>query len=378
MARQLVTLREITSVEPIEGRDRIELAKVDGWQVIVKKDDFKPGMVGVYFEIDSLLPLDLPQFEFLKKGTLKTHHRLKTMKMGGVLSQGLLLRLTDFSDDFQEAVLLENAGTDDEAGFGLAEVKQEGGALAAPDYGVLAKLLGITKYEPVQPGEPGSPRVITFPAFLPRTDLERCQNLKREIQAALDSNEQFEVTEKLDGSSLTAYAWPLDPKAEQVKIGVCSRNQEIEYNAEAPGRYWRAALDASWPRALAYLAEFIGGAVAFQGELMGPSIQGNRKKLEKAQVFLFDIYSVSLARYLRPAERDLMLRVLDFKFGLTINHVPLLSLPSPAAPIEIMLSDVDEESAKSELPLEGIVLKSLTSNLRFKVISNSYLLKHDD
>ena len=70
--RKLVTIRKVSEIKPIPNADNIELALVDGWQVVCKKGEFKQGDLGVYFEIDSFLPADKTQFAFLlNKGTKK-------------------------------------------------------------------------------------------------------------------------------------------------------------------------------------------------------------------------------------------------------------------------------------------------------------------
>ena len=97
--RKLASIRKIESIEPIEGADNIELAHVDGWQCVVKKGDFKAGELCVYFEIDSFLPIR-PEFEFLRKSSYKKMgdkegFRLKTIRLRGKLSQGLVLKRYD-------------------------------------------------------------------------------------------------------------------------------------------------------------------------------------------------------------------------------------------------------------------------------------------
>ena len=82
--RKLASIRRIGGLTPILGKDRIELAQIDGWTVIVKKDEFKVGDLVIYVEIDSILP-DKQEFEFLRSKKF----RIKTMKMAGVLSQGI-------------------------------------------------------------------------------------------------------------------------------------------------------------------------------------------------------------------------------------------------------------------------------------------------
>lgn len=90
MARTLASIQRIFEIVPIEGADRIELAKVLGWQVVVKKGQFKPGDLCVYIEIDSIVP-DKSCFEFMRDR--KFH--VKTIKLRGTLSQGLIMPLAD-------------------------------------------------------------------------------------------------------------------------------------------------------------------------------------------------------------------------------------------------------------------------------------------
>ena len=86
--RKLATIRTISNIDPIEGRDQIGLATIDGWKVIVRFEDFNVGDKCVYCEIDSVLP-DKPEFEHLRS----KNFRIKTMKMAGVLSQGIAFSL---------------------------------------------------------------------------------------------------------------------------------------------------------------------------------------------------------------------------------------------------------------------------------------------
>jgi len=346
MPRKLVTVREVSAVTPIEGADNIELAHIDGWSCVVKKGAFQPGMQGFYFEIDSLLPLDNEAFAFLQRpGATKTHHRFKTIKLRGTLSQGLLLRLDELPKLADYLLLTENEEPD------------------------LAAFIGVTKYEPPQPGDPSTPgvRIRTFPGFLPRTDLERVQNLKREVQGIIEANgniaiEQhtFEVQAKYDGTSITAYYRPdaFMPESGTYEQGVCSRNQDLAY--DAANVFWTGAIEAYWLVALPIIAEACGGAVAIQGELMGPGIQSNRMKLEAKKAFAFDIWSCRHARYLVRWERDLMWALVKFQTGVEIAEVDTMAAWWSLPPLDEILGDlmsVCEGSVK--YPLEGIVFKSL-------------------
>jgi RNA ligase (TIGR02306 family) len=87
--RKLASIKTVLNLVPIEGRDKIELAIIDGWSVIVKKGEFQIGGKCVYCEIDSVMP-ETEQFEFLRS----KNFRIKTMKMAGVVSQGICFPLS--------------------------------------------------------------------------------------------------------------------------------------------------------------------------------------------------------------------------------------------------------------------------------------------
>ena len=94
--RKLASIQLIWKIEPIEGADRIELAHVLGWQCVVNKGQFQPMDIGVYFEIDSFLPIR-PVYEFMRSSSYKKTDimgegfKLRTMRFRGQISQGLLL-----------------------------------------------------------------------------------------------------------------------------------------------------------------------------------------------------------------------------------------------------------------------------------------------
>lgn len=85
----LASIQKIIDIKPIENADAIEKAYVLGWQVVVKKGEFKVGDLVVYIQIDTIVP-DKPEFAFLAKDKF----RIRTKKFRGALSQGLCLPLT--------------------------------------------------------------------------------------------------------------------------------------------------------------------------------------------------------------------------------------------------------------------------------------------
>ena len=85
--RALAHIEEIMSLSPIEGADRIEVAQVLGWKVVVKKGEFQVGEKVVYIEIDSRVPASNPYFSFLQD----RKYKVKTIKLRGQISQGLIV-----------------------------------------------------------------------------------------------------------------------------------------------------------------------------------------------------------------------------------------------------------------------------------------------
>lgn len=362
MERKLVTVRRVREIEPIDGADKIELAHVDGWQCVVKKGEFRVGDLACYFEIDSLLPM-VEAFEFLKpRGTKKMMvdqveregYRLRTVRLKGKLSQGLLLPLSSFKHTFDSMPLLAGEGED------------------------VTERVGVIKYEQPIPAQLQGMIKGNFPDFLPKTDQERVQNLVSEVNSMVGST--FEVTEKLDGSSMTVYF-------KDGEFGVCSRNLELK---ESEGNtFWRVAREMDLEARLRRL----GRNFALQGELVGPGIQGNPYRLSGATCYFFNVFGID-ARISFGADARLLILT---QLGLHEKMVPVIS----------NAYSIGQDSLKELLELadgnslicpaakrEGIVLNSnsFSSNLfpstkplncvdnepfHFKVISNSFLLDEE-
>lgn len=160
--RKLASVRTIKNIFPIEGADRIELAIVDGWKVIVAKDvNHKVGDKVVYCEIDSFLPIR-EEFEFLRKSSYKKMgdiegFRLKTMKMKGVISQGLILP------------------------YSIIPIAQFATAWDLPEGMDVSEMLKIVKYDPPIPAQLAGKVKGGFPGFLRKTDEERCLSGDTEV-----------------------------------------------------------------------------------------------------------------------------------------------------------------------------------------------------
>lgn len=92
--RALAYLVTVDEIKPLEGYDRVEYARVNGWWCVVRKDELHVGDKAVYFEVDSLVNKDDERFSFMEP----RKYKVKTQKMCKVISQGLLLPLTEFPE----------------------------------------------------------------------------------------------------------------------------------------------------------------------------------------------------------------------------------------------------------------------------------------
>ena len=89
--RKLAYITVIDEIKPIPNADKIELARVGGWQVVVSKEDnYKVGDKVIYIEIDSRVPSDKECFAFLQD----RKYKVKSIKLRGQVSQGLIMPLS--------------------------------------------------------------------------------------------------------------------------------------------------------------------------------------------------------------------------------------------------------------------------------------------
>lgn len=355
--RQLVKLAKIDKITAIPDAEFIEVSHVGGWAVVTKKGEFKAGDTAVYFEIDSFLPEGRSSWQFLVDKSSREYggqrgHVLRTVKFRGQVSQGLLLPVDSFPE--------------------LQDV--------SPDADV-AQLLGVIKYEkPIPACLAGEVRGV-FPSRVPKTDQERVQNLAQKLEKWVEDGIEWEVTEKLEGSSCTAGI--IDGE-----FRVCSRNLDLR---ETSGNtFWQVVRACGVEERLR--RHFPNRELALQGELVGPGVEGNIYKLTKAAYYVYDVFDVQLGRYLAPTERMEILATLNDNpqwhtlskaeqdkacSTWAIKAVPALGqMPLPAQEtMAALLALADGHSALYKTAREGVVFKAVQGGASFKAISNKYLLK---
>jgi len=317
--RQLVSVETIEAIDEIAGADMIVAAKIKGWTVVVKRGEFEVGDRCVYFEIDSMLPLDDDRFSFLaSRGTKevdgKKYHKLSTARLRGVYSQGLALPVHEFDTS---------------------------------DLGSL----GIFKYEPPALTSNGD-LVATYPDHLAsRTRAERVQNVAHAWNEVLESG-PWVPTEKVDGTSMSVF------KTRDGELIVCGHNYQIR---EGDNIYWRATNKYG-------LGDALSPGVGLQCELYGPGIQGNPLGVKEQRVAIFAVIvdHSPIARAEWPTE-------------LLALATPVYSLEIPAT-ADLALAQVDgiKSLIAPERNAEGIVWRDSATGSTIKAISNKYLVKHGD
>lgn len=457
--RKLASFRTVDEILPIENADAIEVAVIGGWKVVVKKNEFEAGEMCVYFEIDSFLPEGVPAWQFLVDKSSRTFngvvgHKLRTIRLRGTTSQGLILKPSQFP--VLDLVLKNELTDEDDLMLSVsdpalgAEVKNLRGLDSEPldPFSLnLNNILGIVKWEPVLPAEMQGQAQGLFPSFIPKTDQERAQNISPEIfgfeerlvpfdfasvmdsealheleakgdvravesngeypvfmkvlKAKGDPSASYEVTLKLDGSSMTVFARCRPGGAQvgddgemlgEVESGVCSRNLQLKVNeANSENTFVKTAVNSRLLSQLEFLCEEFGLEYAIQGELMGPGIQGNRENLSTHEFFVYDIIDIAERRKLTPDERIAVYDCL-IQLGANIKHVPVIAQNANLfdtlgfANMDSLLKFAVRPSI-SHAVAEGVVFKRrkgspemqhLDGEFSFKVISNKFLEKEKE
>jgi len=365
MARKLASIKIISELHPIPERDRIELAIVDGWQIIVRKDEYQVGDKTIFVEIDSILP-EKPEFEFLRSKKF----RIKTMKMRGTLSQGICFPLSILPDLKGEKYEVEDDVTDilgikkfeiDEDNIITNESKSK--KFNHPIFKFLFKFSIIRKLLLSKKENKG------FPNFISKTDEIRIQNMPFIL---LNKDIKFVEREKIDGQSGTFFLRRIPKKffwqKDSFDFGVCSRNLRL-WKEDLSKSYWKVAIKYNIK---SVLEDLIGNNefVAIQGECVDTNVQDNKYKVTEADLYAFNlIYPSGKVSCLQGEE------ILK-KYG--IKWCPLVNdefvLPDT---VNELLDYVTGKSKLYDTLREGSVFRCYEKNLSFKAVSPDFLIQYD-
>lgn len=358
MLRKLASIQSVSTIEPIEGADRIELIGVKGWQLVAKKGEFQINDKCVFFEVDSMLPVSNEHFKFLEsKANSEGFARLRTAKFKKQISQGLALPMS-ILPPVKESVatrwpILRWLGfkdkqweVDDDVTIGLGVEKYE----SDPWNGVKggkAKLGGMAK---------GG-----LPPFVIRTDEERVQNLQWLITKYAGT--LVSIVEKLDGSSMSVYL-------KDGEFGVCSRNLDLK--RDETNAFWARAIEDEMEKKLEEVDNYV-----IQGELIGPGIQGNKYGLTKTEFRVFNVFNINTEQYLSFDGMH------NFCLLYGFDECPLLATGTLSDSMSDLISmSVGYSKLNEKTIREGVVIRPLDykfehkiGRVSFKIINPNFSLK---
>ncbi len=356
--RKLATIEKIAEINSIPDADQIERVTIRGWNVVCKKNEFKVGDLVIYCEIDSLMP-ERPEFEFLRpKG-----FRIRTIKLRGQCSQGIIFPL-----EILKSVGKITSGSELPISIFISTLDPKN-AVPIVEGTDVTNVLGITKYEPPIPAELSGIVKGNFPSHSIRTDEERIQNLLDHYEEY--RNNKWICSEKLNGSSGTFFIF-------NNEFGIASRNLELKESEN--NSFWKVAKRLKLEEKMRIFMEKNSlTALTIQGELIGEGIQKNNYKLKGQDIRFFRAFDPIKYQFF-PYEY-----FLNMMEDMGLQTVPIIdtdfTLPER---YENLISYADGQSKLVETLREGIVFvaknPSYNDNgrLSFKVISNKFLLKHEE
>jgi RNA ligase (TIGR02306 family) len=345
MERKLASVQIIERIDDIPGADKIGMAQILGWHVIVRKDEFHAGDKCVFFEVDAVLP-PWSQFAFLEK----QNYRVKVMKMRGVISQGLAMPFSTFPIIPAPSPELFDYKLSPDLPVGLD----------------LTGILKVVKYEiPDEYSGTQSEGAGKFPGFIPQTDEIRLQTVPDVLKRHVGT--EFYVTEKLDGSSFTGFKF-------NGQFSICSRARQVSLDPEKGGSYAKAALKY-------HLAENLPEGYAIQAEMVGPKIQKNKYGLSDVDLYVFSVFQIKVQKFLdyenaRQFAESIGLKFVPFLYSFTLDKETV---------DDFVLVATGPSKLNRERLREGIVVRSTkedidieTGRLSFKVHSPEFALQWNE
>lgn len=380
--RELAYVVKVDEIRPIEGADRVEVAIVNGWHIMVRKDQFKPGDLAVYFEIDSKVPAEEP-FMFLEP----KHFKIKTQKYfkGTVISQGLLMSFEDFGWE-KDAYKLGDFLTQKLKVTYAVEEDNARKASSVDKYKKMAqrhgKLFSHQPFRWLMRRTWGKKILFLFfgktsdkktgwPAWVAKTDEERVENMPW----IFDNKSPFVATEKIDGTSTTF-------TMKRGKFGkndfyVCSRNVVFDKPDKNCFYDTNVYIEMAEKYDIEKILESILTDdptldwVTLQGETYGAGIQKRDYGLKEHRFAGFNFITSKEGRW------D-SVRAAKFMAQYNIPWVPILDenyiLPDTIE--ELRAFSHSEGSRIDGVIKEGIVFRSQDGSISFKCVDPEFLMKY--
>lgn len=351
-------LTQILEINPHPNADRLSLATVYGFQIVIQKDKYKVGDKIVLIPIDSILPerIEKKLFPEGSKITLK-NSRVRQIKIRSFPSQGMIVDPNDLSDIVNfDRMALE---TD------------------------LAAILDIKKYEPPvkevrsNTNAPGGRKKLANPNFHKYNGL----NSIKWFPNMFKEGDEVVIQEKIHGSNCRAALLPYNANTLWKKfkkfIGLApafekcygSNNVDISADSTYKGWYGEDVYGAVLQKVGAF--DKMKPNETIFGELCGPGIQkGYSYGLKEHDFALFDVKILNAdgtQTWLSPDEVEKYAKERGFTF------VPVVYKGPFNKELAYQLTKGKSEfNDKSEKVREGIVIKAAKD---YSVEGNKQALK---
>lgn len=412
--RPLAHIEKIVQTYSIEGADKVEMAQVLDYHVLVQKGQFKAGDLAVYIEVDSILPDGLPQedvakynekkielkttkdkeqkakieaeiseivkantipeFEFLrpKKFTIKA---MKNNKLG-IVSMGILFPLNEMLNvisklDPQAPTFTPSIGLDITSKLKIEKVvedEEEAGLVEKPTkfdsfmmrFKLYRKLKKYIKANTIKG---------TWQPFFPSvSDEENIQKIYTKMYNTYGEKDGWVITEKLEGQNISCvlYTTKRFGFLNKKNFGICSRTRFLK--TDDGSDFWKTAKKLNVEDKM----RKIGKNLLLRGEHCGGKIQGNIYGLPSNDIYLFEVCDIDKQRFYTWDEFKFFCAKYDFK------HAPLIDENASLLPtVQEMLDYSNANSVLAPVLREGIVWRRKEdTRISFKIRSPDYLIKH--
>lgn len=356
MSSLIVEVCKIDKIEKHENADTLEVIQVKGWNVISKMGQYKVGDLVIFIPPDSIIPQEM--IEKYELSYMKNGGRIQTVKLRGVISQGLILPCPKG---------YEKVGLD------------------------VAKTLGITKWQPPEPnfsfgGNQVSKKKIN-PLFDRYTEIENIKNFSN----VFSENDNVVMLEKIHGTNARFGNIPIGKNemgsflyrvVSWFKKNILKHEFEFVYGShnvqksgsDNPQHFYGE--DVWGNIAKKYdLANRLPNNLIFYGEIAGEGIQDLTYSLKQHELFIFDVKDVRTGKYLNWCDVEILCG------NLKLNHVPVLYEGKYSEEVRknhtVGKSVIDGKTIR-----EGVVVKPLIEENDRKIgrkilksVSEEYLLR---
>jgi len=330
---KLATIEEIKELVPHPNADTLSLAKVLGYEVIVKNGMFKKGDLVVFIQPDSVLP----DAEWAAMYKAKSS-RVKAIKLRGSWSFGIAESLSILPPEVIVSFL---------------PIGQD-----------VSGVLGITHYEQPIPQDLSARGVLPF--GMTKTDEENYQNLE-----VLPFGELVDVTLKIDGSNINIYC-----KKTPIEwiTGVTSRTLDLK--PECVNKYTVVVEKLNIAEKLKAYCIAHDVSLALRGEMYGLTVQKNKNNPHSTKPLSVAVFSTLNLDTLKYEGTTSSMYYENIATKLGIEMVPMLEKGVELTPALIKKYD-EELTVVNNVPFEGVVIKR-SNGESFKIKNKHYDAKNHD